>query len=106
MCHKGYLQIAGFECRYTPIKNSSLGATHNTRSEIDKINAIANHDRCRRTGMLRIGYRGACSEEHDPGPGRAFASYLASQLLRRGRKQRQQHSRMENETKDFHTILW
>src|SRR5260370_29614523 len=50
--HKGHLQIAGFQLRDAPVKNSGLVAAPNARSEIDKIHTITAHDGRLRTGTV------------------------------------------------------
>src|SRR5262249_42791448 len=62
--HKSYFQVGRFEGRDAPVEKSSLGATHDARSEIDKIGTIANNDGGRRTGTVRIGDRRASAKEH------------------------------------------
>jgi hypothetical protein len=62
--HKGYLQVGGFEGGDAPVEKSSLGASHDARSEIDKIGAIVNNDGGRRAGTVRIGDRRAGAKEH------------------------------------------
>ena len=79
--HKGHLQIVGFQLRDASVKNSGLGATHNTRSEIDKIGTIGDHDGGRRTGTVRIGHRRAGAEEYHLRARWAFLWCLALRLL-------------------------
>ena len=66
-----------------PFENSHLGATHNTRSKIDKI-GIVNNNGGRRTGTVRIGHRRARAEQHDLRLGCVFLRRLARWLLGRG----------------------
>src|SRR5216684_5345682 len=79
--HKGHLQIAGFQLRDAPVKNSGLGSTHNARPEIDKIGTIADHDGGRRTGTVRIGHWRAGAKEYDLRARWAFLCCLALRLL-------------------------
>src|SRR5215467_14170679 len=48
--HKSYLQVRGLKRRDAPIENGRLGATYNSRSEIDKIDAIVHNNGRRGTG--------------------------------------------------------
>src|SRR5260370_16851851 len=49
---KSYLQVGGLKRRDVPVENSRLGATHNTRSEIDKIAVLLNNNRVPLTHTL------------------------------------------------------
>ena len=55
VCHKGHFQVAGFQRVMPRVEKLLLGTTHNSRSEIHQIGAIANDDGGRRTGTIRIG---------------------------------------------------
>jgi hypothetical protein len=78
VCHKGHLQVAGFQCRDASFEDSGLGSTDDAGSKIDKVGVIANDDCGSRTGTVRVGHRRASAKEYDPSSWRAQFSHHCS----------------------------
>src|SRR5437867_334720 len=79
--NKSYLQVAGFQLRDAPGKNSGLRSAHDTRAEIDKIDTIADHDGGSGAGTIRIGHRRAGTEQYHLRARCALLWCLALRLL-------------------------
>src|SRR5215471_17462600 len=62
---KSDLQVGRLKGGNAPVENSRLCPTHHTRSKIDEIGVLVNHNGSRRTGAVRIGNGLACTEQYD-----------------------------------------